>query len=686
MSKKIKTKSIVKRIMGFNITGILIYTALLIVVMYFTLRTGLTDYFKSELSVKQNTALNMIAEKQKATQSAVEWALDDFNQVHDDIERQPFIIDWICNSAKGKLPVDYLMLLDTEGRDRSVTKKASFPVPANLLTQALHGISVTDYVYINDKLSSVTIEPFFYKAKFIGAVAGMSVIANKELTKSIGTNSDAEFAFFKDNSVAVSTLQNADALVPNDKDTVSALKEGKEATQITMLNGKQYVSRYFPLKTANGSSITNMYIGIPMNHVFTVSKSLLKMLLPISIVLSACLLFVLLFEMYLTVIKPVHRVGSAMKNLSSGSADLSYRLPVKGTDEFAAMSMDINTFIAMLQNLIRELHEAQTSLHEIGASLGTNAQETASSIAQILANIEGVRRQSENQTNSITNTSDVLSKSTETVSSLDNLIGTQTTGISESSASIEEMIGNITSVSNSVKKMSTSFGNLNTTVHTGSDKLDDVNKRVEQIASQSKMLIQANTIIAQISSETNLLAMNAAIEASHAGEAGRGFSVVADEIRKLAENSAKQSKMINSELKTISNSIQAVVVSSSDSKTAFGEIIQSLNSTDSLIREIDSSMAEQETASRQVLNSLSSIKNQSAEVNGKSKELNQDVSKVTGDMQNATQISQIILGSMDEMTTGAQQINEAAQSVNQLAEQTAQNIETMERLLAQFKI
>ena len=374
-----------------------------------------------------------------------------------------------------------------------------------------------------------------------------------------------------------------------------------------------------------------------------------------------------------------------MRRLASGDADLTIRLPVKGNDEFAHISGNVNTFIIMLQTIVEELSKAQESLTEIGQSLGSNAQQSASATAEIMANIQGVRKQSENQSEAVANTTGVLGNSSASMNHLSDLVENQSAGITESSAAIEEMLGNITSVTNSVHRMADSFKELGVTVADGKNKLTNVDGKVNEIAEQSKMLIQANQIISQIASETNLLAMNAAIEAAHAGKAGEGFSVVANEIRKLAETSSTQSKNINAELKQISSSIKDVVSLSKDSQAAFGLIVTHLDSTDTIIHEIDNAMSEQENASRQIFGALSDMRNQAIEVSEKSQEVNNGIVAVTRDMDSVSQISSIILGSMDEMTAGAQEISTASQSVADLAIQTKQNIELMSEKLGKFK-
>ena len=216
-------------------------------------------------------------------------------------------------------------------------------------------------------------------------------------------------------------------------------------------------------------------------------------------------------------------------------------------------------------------------------------------------------------------------------------------------------------------------------------KLENVGNKVNQMAEQSKTLLQANNMIAQVASQTNLLAMNAAIEAAHAGEAGKGFSVVADEIRKLAETSSVQSKNINTELKEISASIQDIVTLTGDARNSYSSIVSQLNSTDTIMEQIANAMAEQSLASTQILEALADMKGQSTSVNEKSKGLQRGIENVQNNMNVVAQVSDVILGSMDEMTAGSQEISTSSQSVSNLAQQTRDNIEIMDSLLKQFK-
>ena len=176
------------------------------------------------------------------------------------------------------------------------------------------------------------------------------------------------------------------------------------------------------------------------------------------------------------------------------------------------------------------------------------------------------------------------------------------------------MIGNISSVSNSMEKMAGEFENLQVDVDKGIAQQHEVNKQIQEIESQSKMLNEANKVISSIASETNLLAMNAAIEAAHAGDAGKGFAVVADEIRKLSETSAAESKKISAQLKGILGAISGVVDASSLSDRSFTAVAEKIQGTGNLVREIKHAMEEQSAGSKQIGDALSYMNDATAQV------------------------------------------------------------------------
>ncbi len=385
-------------------------------------------------------------------------------------------------------------------------------------------------------------------------------------------------------------------------------------------------------------------------------------------------------------LKKLNVVTKALEEVASGEADLTKRLVVKSKDEVGDIVNSFNSFIDKLHEIIKDIKESETALNGAGQILGTSTNDTSSAITQILANIESVHGQIRNQNGSVIQTSTAVNEIAANIGSLGKMIEVQGSGVSNASAAVEEMIGNIGSVNHSVELMADSFNKLLIETQNGALKQEDVNERIKQIESQSEMLQEANEAIAAIASQTNLLAMNAAIEAAHAGESGKGFSVVADEIRKLSETSTAQSQTIGDQLANIQASILSVVDASQQSWEAFNNVSGKISETDQLVRQIKSPMEEQQQGSLQIGEALHSMNDNTAEVRQASAEMTEGNEQIVREVNSLQTISSIITSSVDEMTIGAQKINETGVMLSEVATEVNEAIGKISNQINKFKI
>ena len=384
------------------------------------------------------------------------------------------------------------------------------------------------------------------------------------------------------------------------------------------------------------------------------------------------------------------RVSRSFKVIASGCelmamGDYSERYPDYITKEASLLANGFNLVTERLEANINSMKESRVSLNEAGGKLSGTIEDLMSSIVQIGASISNTGMNLKNQTNSVSQSAQSISKILDMIHQLEELVQTQVKAVQGASTAVEQMVGNINEVDKSVDKMAHSFGVLDQTAQNGVQTQNELQKQIIEIENQSKLLSEANKVIASIAGQTNLLAMNAAIEAAHAGDAGQGFAVVADEIRKLSETSSTQSKTIGAQLKSIQAAINTVVQATQSGVQDYANLSKEIQDTDMLVQQIKAAMTEQQQGSTQILGALNEMNGSTQQVQDASKEITTASQAIIDDVAVLQNETKVMGQSMDEMGLSADKMQEAGLSLAGVSKTVEASIEEIGKQIDLFE-
>lgn len=366
-------------------------------------------------------------------------------------------------------------------------------------------------------------------------------------------------------------------------------------------------------------------------------------------------------------IRPLKAVGESIDQIASGDANLTRKLEVKSNNEVGRLGNGFNRFMEKLRTIVSGVKDSKETLQDVNVGLQQRINDNGNAIQEIITDLNNIDSQMQHQAASVTETASAVEEISKNIESLRGMIDSQADGVSNASAAVEEMIGNIRSVNHSVGYMAKAFTGLTEKAEEGISRQRNVDERIKLIDEQSKSLQEANKVISSIASQTNLLAMNAAIEAAHAGESGRGFAVVADEIRKLSETSTIQSKKIKEELKNIESSINEVVVASHASSESFATVSESIGTTQELVSQIQAAMEEQQTGSQQINDALKLMNDNTSEVREASREMAEGNKAILQEVNHLRETTEMIKTSMVQISNSAEKINESGRALDDIS-------------------
>jgi methyl-accepting chemotaxis protein len=408
-----------------------------------------------------------------------------------------------------------------------------------------------------------------------------------------------------------------------------------------------------------------------------------------TLILSVAAVIAAVVITYLVVhksMKPVVTVVEALKDISEGEGDLTRKIGISSKDEVGDLGRYFNQTLGKIKALVLAIRNQSRSLSDLGNNLSATMDDTTAAMNQIDASVRNIKEKVLNQGASVDETNSAMEKITANINQLNDHIKTQTASVSASSSAIEEMISSIQSVANTLSGNAENLKELTGASDIGRANIQEVSADIQEIARESEGLLEINAVMENIASQTNLLSMNAAIEAAHAGEAGKGFAVVADEIRKLAESAGEQSKTTTVILKKIHGAIDKITQSTGGVLKKFEDIDSGVRTAAAQAGVIHNAMEEQRIGSQQILEAISQLNEITGRVKDGSTAMLESITGVIEAGKNLQRTTLEITAGINDTATGVGQVNTAMTRVDGMSEENKGSVRILVEEVSKFKI
>ena len=410
-------------------------------------------------------------------------------------------------------------------------------------------------------------------------------------------------------------------------------------------------------------------------------------------ILSMVFLILILMLVALITVDVVlsRRVSRNFEDIVAGcqyiiKGDFTKKFPDYFTKEASVLAKGFNSFTYSISVLIRKIKESAQSIKDVSAQLSDNSAEINTSVTMTEQAIRDMNSSITEQSHSITSVNNAVGQVAEKSDNLTSEIDTQNSLIITSSGDIEDVISNFFDITRNTEEMTNAVGKIVNASRTSTDALKNSVDMIQEVQHESGALLEMNEVISTVASQTNLLAMNAAIEAAHAGESGKGFAVVADEIRKLAETTSKQARESSESLKSIQGKINAISASSLDVEKSFEDTISEISSFSERMTDLAGTVSEQGDKAKRILGQLTNIKDSTGKVKDSAAQIASVTTQVAHNCGTLSQMQTAVDTGVQSCAAASEVLSSASKNITRISELAEKSVRTLTDAVSMFNV